>query len=322
MEITINEFREQYLPKLQEEFHQKTQDSIIANVEMIKKKTHEQMDTFIKLLTVFQKKLPLEIGMIQVSLLNTSLYLGKPQIAYTAYDEEGLMGRELLTMKRDADWLFTAWDEYKDVLAAEVGKLHCEQFIRAEGIRQLAWESFPFLQTCMYATTKYVFRDMEQFSQFDDLLTADQFYVRVGAYMDWGQIVYLKEPETDIFFDRFRKKFRFCQFRQFVYNQKDFSKMDLSSARFKECEFVHCKFDEVDLNDAQFIDCRFYHCSFHNVKLYGATFERTTIKKSPFQDCSYVIDPNTSKPEDFTDIYKPLEMVDCTVDEESKIGEN
>lgn len=322
MEITLNEFKEQCLPKLQEEFHQKTQEAIISNIDVIKKKTSEQMETFVKLLNVFQKKLPLEIGMIQVSLLNTSLYLGKPQIAYTAYDEGGLMGRELLTMKRDADWLFTAWDEYKKALADEVEKLHCEQYVRVEGIRQMAWESLPFLQMCMYAATKYVFRDMERFSQFEDLLTADHFFVRVGAYMDWGQIVYLRETETDIFFDKFRKKFRFCQFSQFVYNQKDFAKMDLSSTLFKECEFVHCRFDEVDFCDARFIDCRFYHCSFKNVKLYGGTFERVTIKKTTFEDCKHVIDPDTSKPEDFRDIYKPLEMVDCIVDEESKIGEN
>lgn len=319
MEITIKEFKEAYLPKLQDEFHQKTQEFIIADMDQIRKKTQNQMETFIKIVMILQKKLPLEIGEIQVALLNTSLYLGKPQLAYTAYDELGALGKEIVTVKRDAGWLFQAWTEYEEALKREVERLNCQQYIRAEGIRQLAWESLPFLQACLYAATKYTFRDMDGYPGFDGLITGDRFYVRVGAYMDWGKTVYSKEEEEDIFFDTSKKKYRFCSFQQAVYNQKTFKELDLRSTIFSECEFVHCNFEQVDLSDACFRNCRIYHCSFHDVKLYGATFNKTTIKKSSFQECKFDFDRDAEEAEGFRDIFKKLEFLDCIVDEESKI---
>ena len=320
MEITIDEFKEQYLPELQNEFHQKTQEAITKNIDRIKKSAYEQMETFIKLVAIFQETIPLETGMIQVALLNTSLYLGKPQIAYTAYDENGLMGQELITMKRDVSWLFEEWDGYIKSLEKKVTDLHCELYIRAEAIRQLAWESFPFLQGCLYATTKYVFRNMRHFSKFDELYTTDEFAVRVGAYMDWGGLAFRKsDAEPDIFFDTSRKNFQFCQFQQAVYNRKSFQKLNLRSTSFTECEFVHCVFEQVDFSDAQFTKCRFYHCSFNDVKLYGITFDNSTIKKTSFTECHTTFDPQKLEPSEVQDIYKPMEVLDCIIDEDSEI---
>lgn len=319
MKISIDEFKEQYLPALQEEFHQKTMEAIIREIEDVKKKMREQMNIFIKLAVAVQKQIPVEIGMIQVALLNTSLYLEKPQIAFTAYGKDGYFGEELLTMKRDAKWLFEAWEEYKTSISKEVENLHAEVCIRSEGVRQMAWESIPYLQTCLYAVTKYEFRDVDQFEQYDELLKAPGFSIRVGAYMDWGKVVHQEEEETDIFFDAMKRNFRFCRFRQVVYSHKVFKDMDLRAVKFTECEFVQCEFENVNLNDAWFQKCRIYHCTFKNVKLLGLTLEQTTMKKTHFEDCVTKVDVNSPSPEDMEEAYKPMMAIECIIDEDSRI---
>lgn len=319
MEISIDEFKEQYLPPLKAKFHQDTTDSIMQNGERIKNSLREQMDMFVKLVVRLQQELPVEIGMIQVALLNTSLYLGKPQIAYTAYNKDGYFGQELLTVKRDAKWLFEAWDDYRASIENKVEELHAENYIRSEAVRQLAWESFPFLQSCLYVTSKYVFRDIEQFPEFGDMILIPNFFIRVGAYMDWGKIVYARRDEADIFFDVHKRDFSFHRFHKVVYSHKVFQYLDLSSTVFTECEFVYCKFENVILNDAWFRKCRIYYCTFENVKLLGLTLEQTTVKKTTFQNCTTSVDVASGPSKDSDDIYRPIMTIDCTIDEGSKI---
>jgi hypothetical protein len=319
MEISIDEFKEQYFPALQSKFHQDTTDFIVKNMDQIKKSLRGQMDMFVNLVVRLQQELPVEIGMIQVALLNTSLYLGRPQIAYTAYNRDGYFGQELLTVKRDAGWLFEAWDDYKASIENKVAELHAENCIRSEAVRQLAWESFPFLQTCLYVTSKYIFRDIEQFPEFGNMILNPNFCMRIGAYMDWGKVVYVRRNEADIFFDVHKKDFSFYRFHKVVYSHKVFQYLDLSSTVFTECEFVYCKFENVILNDAWFRKCRIYYCTFENVKLLGLTLEQTTMKKTTFQNCTTSIDGTSLPPKDMDDIYRPIMTIDCTIDEESKI---
>ena len=54
----------------------------------------------------------MEIGEIQISLLSTSIALGTPQFAFTAYDANGMFGEEILTAKFNAGWYMDGWEEY------------------------------------------------------------------------------------------------------------------------------------------------------------------------------------------------------------------
>ncbi len=319
MEISIDEFKKEYFPPLKEEFHRKTMESIIKNGDSIRKRMREQMDLFIGLAITVQKEIPIEIGLVQVALLNTSLHLGKPQIAFTAYNEGGYFGQELLTVKRDAGWLFEAWEDYKNSIENEIAKLHAEAYIRSEGVRQLMWESFPFLQMCLFAATKYLYFNVDQFEKFEDLIKAPGFSIRVGSYMDWGKVVYRKEGEEDIFFDTRKKDFSFYRFQRVIYNQKVFKNMNLGSTKFSECEFVNCEFENVNLCDAWFEKCNIRNCTFENVKLLGLTLGQTTVKRTHFHDCITKVNIDAPNPEDLENAYKPMEIVDCVFDEESKI---
>ena len=86
MRISIAEFEETYLPVMEEEFKQDTMDSVMEHHDSICKQLWKEMETTAKFAVKFQQQIPIPIGEIQISLLLTSLYLGKPQIGIAAYD--------------------------------------------------------------------------------------------------------------------------------------------------------------------------------------------------------------------------------------------
>ncbi len=61
-------------------------DSVMEHHDSICKQLWKEMETTAKFAVKFQQQIPIPIGEIQISLLLTSLYLGKPQIGIAAYD--------------------------------------------------------------------------------------------------------------------------------------------------------------------------------------------------------------------------------------------
>ena len=80
MEISIAEFGQKYLPAIEEEFRQETTDYITEKREDIGKQLWKQLSTVVHFTNEFQKRVPIPIGEIQIALLQTSVFLGRPQI--------------------------------------------------------------------------------------------------------------------------------------------------------------------------------------------------------------------------------------------------
>lgn len=312
MEITLAEFKQQYFPELQEAYHAFLQKSMIENRDDIVKKLYKQAEGFIAFTNRFQKQVPIEIGEVQISLLQTSVHMGKPQLAFCAYDEAGILGREIYNIKYDAMWLFEGWETYRTAIRTKVSELHAENYIRESAVEQMMWESMNFTMYCLYAMTKYLFQEFFKIEGYRELDVTEKFRLSVGGYRDWSRTLYRERSEVDIFFKESREKLQYCRFQNAVYNHKKFEKMDLSHTYFTDCEFVHSDFRDVVWRDAIFENCRFYHCQFDNVNFCGSTFRDVTMKKDNFKNVIWEFEPDMEHPEQVEDIFKPVEWENCT----------
>lgn len=311
MEITIKEFKEQYFPELQDQFHAKIQKSIEDNGEEIIARLRSELEGVVAFSISFQKEIPIEIGEIQISLLRTSIALNRPQIAFCVYNGDGLLGEEIFNVKFDGQWLLGPWQEYYKTLQNKVEELHAQNYIRKAAVEQMMQESIDFIIYCLYATTKYYFIEFFRMNRYDELILSDNFRLSVGGYRDWSRSLYRRTPQIDIFFGNDNKKFRYAIFKESVYNQKKFEKLDLEKTYFYDCEFVHSQFPETILRDAIFENCRFYHCEFSKTDFCGATFRNVTVKKCSIADSvwNYIPDLDNVK-----DLYKNVDLENCVLE--------
>lgn len=309
MEITIKEFKEQYFPELQEQFHAKVQKNIKDNGKEIIKRLYNELEGVITFSISFQKEIPIEIGEIQISLLRTSVVLNQPQIEFCVYNSDGILGEEIFNIKFDAQWLLGPWQEYYKVLQDKVEELHSQNYIRKAALQQMMQESLDFIIYCLYAITKYFFIEFFRMNRYEELILADNFRLSVGGYRDWSRTLYRKTPQIDIFFGNDNKNFRYGIFEEAVYNQKRFENLDLEKTYFYNCEFVHSQFSNAILRDVIFENCRFYHCEFNKTDFCGATFRNVTMKKCSLAETVWNYLPD---PENIKDFYKNVDLEHCT----------
>ena len=321
MEISIAEFGQKYLPAIEEEFRQETTDYITEKRECIGRQLWKQLSTVVHFTNEFQKRVPIPIGEIQIALLQTSVFLGRPQIGIAAYDESGVRGNEIFQIKFDVQWLFAKWEKFEQKILKQVEILHAENHIHKEAIRQMMYKSMTFLIQSMSLFAKYPLREFHTIDGYEQMMLADQFRLTIGGYRDWSRILYVKKPEVDIFFHDSQESLRYCQFQSAVYNRKEFCNLDLKYTRFNECEFVHCQFTNVQLQDVVFEHCRMYHCTFENVDFSGATFIVTTMKKNTFNKVMWKDESEFSPEENVDDFYKDVEFIECEVDDKTILKE-
>lgn len=311
MGITIKEFKENYLPELRQQFHSNVAENIINNREAINGKIMKQIKAFIAFSGKFQKQVPLEFGEIQIALLHTSVYLGKPQICISAYDYKGIYGNEILNVKFDAEWLFYGWEDYRRDIKNKIEEIHACNVIRDEAIRQMMHESMTYMVTMLYAVTKYLLMEYDRIEGYDEMILTDVFRLSVGSYRDWSRVLFIKRNEEDIFFREKKIPLQFCVFNEAVYSRKEFAKVNLNHTRFINCEFIQCNFKDVELNDTIFENCRIYQCSFDNAAFLGTTMRRVTMKKDSFKNVVWHCIPSF---ENQADVYKNAELTECILE--------
>ena len=312
MKITIDEFKKEYLEALQNVYHDRIVQNITADRDRTRTLFDNYMDTFLQIIQKFQEYYAMEIGEIQISLLSTSMALGTPQFAFTAYDANGMFGEEILTAKFNAGWYMDGWEEYHQAITEKCRECNALAYIHPEGMEQMMRESISFAVSCLAVVCKYLFAEFEQREGYEQIMWADGFRLTAGSYRDWSKLLYRKTPEADIFWSSRRKDFSFCHFQELVYNKKIFEKIDLSHAHFYGCEFVLCKFEETFLRDAVFDGCRFYHCSMDGVDLAGATIRNSTLKKCKLTHMNW--DAEYDNPDKIKEFYKPFEMLENVVE--------
>ena len=318
MEITLAEFKEQYLPELREQFYSAVQKSIVENKQEITEKLEKQVKSFLHIMGTFQNAVSIELGEMQIALLYSSVCMGEPQICISAYGQDKLLGEEILHIKYRCDWLFSEWETYQKNIERKIQEIHAERYIRKAAVKLMMNQSIMFLIYSLYAIMKYQFMEFDRFEEYDNLILTEDFRVTVGGYRDWHRTLYQRREPIDIFMREQENPLTYCTFHGAVYHKKKFSKLNLSHARFYECEFVHCEFDDVILQDCIFENCRIYHCTFHETAFYGATFRNSILKMNQL-DKTYWSYEVEQQPED---LFKEVEFIECENDGTFSEGES
>lgn len=132
--------------------------------------------------------------------------------------------------------------------------------------------------------------------------------------MDWQAELYIELPEIDMFQCKEDEVLRHRLFADKIYRRKQFDKLDLHGARFKNCVFESCAFTENCLNDVIFKNCIFKKTDICGGTMYGATFQNCSFVRSDIVDAKQ--EQTEFEPEEFHGFYREVTFINCTKEDE------
>lgn len=302
------EFEELDYPKIKSEFLEATTAYVTQHMEEIINQVAEELSQFMKNVTRVQKLFPVAVARVQVSLLQTSVYLNKPTIRMGAYvtvtSEE-----EFASMDVPADWLFSQWNNFRKNMGQAVKQRKAEQYINAEDIRLCQYEQMGFLCLLMLSIYKYIYCDAEKIDGYKTMERQETFLITAGFYGDEQMVVYQEVPEIDIFSHPEEISLEYGRYTNKIYCGKKFHALNLKHAKFIHCDFRDCEFTDTELQDAQFLQCRFYDTKMTDSILYGCYFEECVLKKTEFVRTKWFC--HQDKQKKMTDNYRNVWLYRC-----------
>ncbi len=306
VEEYLQQFKEAYYEQDTGEFLDETNKYITNNVDNIALEIRHQMEEIFAEIIEVQKMIPINIACIQISLLESYVYLNEPMIQIDVYDANPIFGNILYSKKIDAAWLFTAWDGYKQRLEEHVEKMNLKRYIFPEQIRICMFESLQYIINIMVFVLKYLIAYSDKFNGYNELLKEKNFIITAGKYRDWQKTLFADMPEIDIFFNTEEKGLQFQKYRKKKYRKKIFKNLSLKHVRFSECEFLNCIFENTDLSDSVFENCILENIKTTNIIMYGVLFDGCKIMGVDFSGVKWVC-----KDELPEDLYRKVEFINC-----------
>lgn len=302
------EFEEMDYPKIKSEFLEDTTAYVTQHMEEIMKRVTRELSEFMKNVAKIQKLFPVSAARIQVSILQTSVYLGTPKIRMAAYalpaSEEEFVGMDV-----SADWLFSQWDSFRQGMEQAVKNRKAEQYINGEDIRWYQLEQLQFLLLLMLSVYKYIYCDAEKLPGYEVMQRQEEFIITAGFYGEEQMVLYQEQPEIDIFMRPEETSLEYGRYTNKIYRGKKFHDMNLKHAKFIHCDFWNCEFTDTQLQDAQFLECRFYDTRIADCKLYGCYLEECVLKKIQFVRTKWFHNPHQQ--EKVRDYYRSVWLYQC-----------
>ncbi|MBR5913085.1 MAG: pentapeptide repeat-containing protein [Selenomonadaceae bacterium] len=303
---TFDEYLNLRYKPLETEFMKKVGRNLSKEVSTIRKFCLEEWQKALAYACEIQQKENKICAYMSISFLNTSLIDDKPTFQIDFYNEEWVYGEAWARYRMSADFLFKYWKDFK------FDALDDRFFIRSKiskvEIKPLFWgtlDKLTFLFTC-YA--KYFARRLVYYSEFDELIKAENFYVTCGTYLDWQNRICAMLPEIDLLNPDANEETNFRPVKKKIYRHKKFSDLDLRGCQFVDCRFDNFTFENLKLTDAIFLNCRFTSTKFVNVKMAGCDLFECYFKNCTFENC-------TSSPadvaEDNDEYFAPMRMYHC-----------
>lgn len=304
------EFEEMDYPKLKSEFLAETTAYVTQHMEEIIRQAAEELSQFMQNVTRVQMLFPAAAARIQVSLLQTSVYLKNPKIRMAAYvtvtSEE-----EFASMDVSAGWLFSQWDVFRQNMEQAVKKRKAEQYMSGEDIRLYQYEQLQFLCLLMLSVYKYIYCDADKLKGYETMERQEEFMITAGFYGDKQMILYQDKPEIDIFSHPEEVSLEYGRYTNKIYRGKKFHNLNLKHAKFIQCDFQNCEFADTELQDAQFLQCRFYDTKIADSTLYGCYLEECVLKKTEFIRTKWFY--RQSKQEKMMDNYRNVWLYQCQI---------
>ena len=243
---------------------------------------------------------------ISISLLNTSLIEDAPILQVDFYNEEWVYGESWARYRFSADFLFKYWAKFKADALDE--NFYVRSKINRVEIKALFWgtiDKIIFLFAC-YA--KYFAPQLAYYTEFDELIKAENFYVTCGTYLDWQNRIFAKLPEIDLFNLDANEETNFRPLRKRNFSNNKFRGLDLRHCYFEECIFKNFAFENLNLSDSNFLHCRFIDCTFDGVKFAGGDFFECYFKDCAFKNCTSDAAESSDNNNEY---FAPLRMYHC-----------
>lgn len=312
----IEEFERTEYAEATRVFIQRTTDYIRENALTISKEITGALDDFFMNIGRVQKKQPIPIGQITISLIRVSAWEEEKLIRIDAFDNELLIGRNVAYQYMDGSWLFTAWEQYYEDLVNGVKTSGKERYIKNVAIKQMMNRSLKELASVLAYTLKYILDDADYLEHYKDIQRAEGFMISAGEYMDRQKILFAELPEVDIFFNPDKKPLVFQKIEYKRFYDKNFVDFDLRGARFTHCDFIRCNFENVDLSDVRFVDCTFKTVEMKSGKLYGASFTDCILENVNTDGMLMEWIPFENEESKEVELYREVNYRNCLIDNE------
>lgn len=218
---------------------------------------------------------------------------------------EWYLDEEPLSVCFDITFLFQEYFEWQDKLLLNMREYMGK--VNQYDVGSLVQDEIMVCNQLITHILRFAFRDLEQQEVFKEIGKMPFWVIRWGEYKDYSEIVmqvkreekgqeawlerleqYKENPEAltaDYWYretlalgDCRKKNMYFIAFEECTLKGIDFSRADLTGARFLRCRIEKCRFSGANLSQADFEECSFEEDDFG-----GANLAQTTFSEEGFQ---------------------------------------
>lgn len=296
------------------EFLKKSMEYLIANNEEITLRLAKELDEFMEKIGKMQKFQPIAAGQITISVLRTSIWEGEPKLRFDCYDEGREAGTNIAYQYMDAAFLTTEWDAYRKELERLAKEGGYERYVREAQIECYMSQTISRLVMLFVMNFKYYLCDADYMEHYKDMLIPEVFMITAGEYMDWQKMLFAQVPEIDIIANPKDEPLVFQKISEKKYRNQKLKDMDLTQARFVNCEFSKCTFEQMILNDVRFENCLFRDVKMSSGSMYGATFTDCIFQNADMEGMQKEWKPDEAEPVRLKDIFREVRFIECIMD--------
>lgn len=213
------------------------------------------------------------IKCIQLSLMRYSVLKGTPVMRIDVYGEGGILSNALVTEELKVSWAAVGLEELREKLLLKVED--SDELYPADVEVRMS-ETVDWIVHCFRENLRYEWKLAEELEALKHIEKAKDFYISVGEYMDKQEYMYVERGPIDIFFNVEKETLIYRKYKDAVYTNKRFTKLELEGARFINCVF----------HDSAFTSCNLMDCTFENCNLKKTVFEDCDIRGSVFMGCT------------------------------------
>lgn len=310
----LAEFEKTCYEPVTTEFIRKTAEYLLDNNEDITKQITDELQGFMEKIGKMQKLQPILAGQIAISVMRTGIWSDKPLLRFDCYDAGKEAGRNIAYQYMNADFLTTEWKNYRNALEQGVKQGGYERYIREAQIELYMSKAIERMIMLLIMQFKYYLADADCLKHFSEMLIEEGFLITIGEYLDWQKILFAMVPEIDIIANPDEQPLLFQKIEEKKYRGQALVNMDLTQARFKNCEFSKCTFDNLILNDVRFVNCLFRNVEMLSGTMYGATFIDCIFENVNMDGMEKERKLDITEPVRLDDIYRDVSFIECIMD--------
>lgn len=269
---------------IQKEYTEKVCARLQKEMQYVAGTLTEQIEDFMKNVSIIQDKAPFEAGCIQGALLAGSVREGNPHLIYEVFDIGQEFGTVMAAKEYSLPWLFAEWEELESMLEKSIAANGYAARLTKEAVYCVMNEQIKVHMYLLSLLAKYVFCAFDRLEYFSQLKRCEQFYASMGAYRDYAKVFYKDRKGNEIFASGTDKDYDFARFSKLAYKRKNIMAYSFRSAVFTECIFKDVNMAGCDFTDCQFIDCSFENVSISGGRISGCLWLDGRLKKVSFDE--------------------------------------